>query len=517
MPVLRKRTGALIGLVAVAATSLALATPASADSSARSTDVVGVGSDTVQNIVDFVLDGAPGVAGGYNSAGNNHRAWSFFATGDANGRATYDGTCGSVGSDGLGALCPTPNTARSVTDGVENSTTTITSATANFTSADVGASISGSGIPANDTIKTVSNSTTVLLATAATASATGVTLQITDLVGPNLLPGTVVLRAGTNPVVRPNGSGAGLSAITADSVSAGSGSTAVTGYETLAGGSIDFVRASRQPKSTEENACDLKPTTCNGLHTYQIASDSLGIATVASGFNGPAQLSTADLVHIYNCTWTTWGQIPGYGGTHGSDIIHPLIPQSGSGTRNFFESDLSIGDTFPSCVRVVEEHDPTGIYEDPTPADAVEPFSAGKISLINSGYSKNPGYSSASEANGAYTPGYLTTLAATSTGADGGTAAGYSSIRGLYVVLRQVDVTATVGEANPFGADSPFGATYPSFQAGGTQTYAQALFEPGGFFSKSLNSSLFAAAGVTQAYKDCGNDMTENGNPNGCL
>jgi ABC-type phosphate transport system substrate-binding protein len=446
MPVLRKRTGALISLVAIAATTLALATPASADSSARTTDVIGVGSDTVQNIVDFVLDGAPGVAGGYNSAGNNHRAWSFFATGDANGRATYDGTCGTAGSDGLGTLC---------------------SATTNS--------------------------------------------------APNLLPGSVVLRAGTDPVVRPNGSGAGLTAITNDSVNAGSGATATTGYETLAGGSIDFVRASRQPKTTEESACDAKPTTCGGLHTYQIATDNLGIATVASGFAGPAQLSKTDLIGIYNCTITTWGAIPGYSGSHGTDTIHPLIPQSGSGTRNFFESDLGIGDTFPACVRVVEEHDPTGIYQDTTPQDTIEPFSTGKLALINSGYFKNPGYSGTGEPQGAYTPGFLTTLGHTTNGADGGTADGYFSTRGLYIILRQVDVTATVGMANPFGADSPFGATYPAFQAGGTQTYAQTLFLPGGFFSKSLNSSLFAAAGVTQAYKDCGNDMQENGNPNGCV
>lgn len=446
MPVLRKKTGALIGLVAVAATSLALATPASADTSARTTDVVGVGSDTVQNIVDFVLDGAPGVAGGYNSSGNNHRAWSFYATGDANGRATYDGTCGSATSNGLGAFCDT-----------------------------------------------------------------------TTNQSPRLLPGTVVLRAGTDPVVRPNGSGAGITAITNDAVSAGSGATATTGYQTLAGGSIDFVRASRQPKSSEEAACDAKPTTCGGLHTYQIATDNLGIATEASGYNGPAQLSKSDLVGIYNCTITTWSQVPGYSGSHGSDTIHPLIPQSGSGTRNFFESDLGIGDSFPACVRVVEEHDPTGIYADPTPGDAIEPFSTGKIALINSGYFTNPGYSSTSQSDGAYTPGFLTTLAHTSTGADNGTAAGYFSTRGLYIVLRQVDVTATIGQANPFGADSPFGTTYPAFQPGGTKTYAQELFLPGGFFSKSLNSSLFAAAGVTQAYKDCGNDMTEAGNPNGCV
>lgn len=67
---------------------------------------------------------------------------------------------------------------RSVSDGVLNSSTTVTSATANFTTADVGAAITATGIPAADTIATRSSATQILLAVAATATASGVTLTI---------------------------------------------------------------------------------------------------------------------------------------------------------------------------------------------------------------------------------------------------------------------------------------------------------------------------------------------------
>ena len=60
-------------------------------------------------------------------------------------------------------------------------------------------------------------------------------------------------------------------------------------------------------------------------------------------------------------------------------------------------------------MRTVEEHDPTGIYADPSPADAIEPFSQGKITLINSGYFANGvNYTRHRRGNGAYTPNYLT-------------------------------------------------------------------------------------------------------------
>lgn len=64
------------------------------------------------------------------------------------------------------------------TDGVLNSTTTLTSATANFISSDVGKTITGTGIPAATTIASVTNSTTVVLSAAATATASGVTFGI---------------------------------------------------------------------------------------------------------------------------------------------------------------------------------------------------------------------------------------------------------------------------------------------------------------------------------------------------
>ena len=72
--------------------------------------------------------------------------------------------------------------ARTVTNGHTTSgSTTITSATAAFTSADVGASVLGHGIPANDTIASVTNSTTAVLTTAATATGTTVSLTFVDL------------------------------------------------------------------------------------------------------------------------------------------------------------------------------------------------------------------------------------------------------------------------------------------------------------------------------------------------
>lgn len=67
---------------------------------------------------------------------------------------------------------------RSVTDGVLNETTTVTSATAAFTQADKGKLIAGTGITAGTTIASVTNATTIVLSAAATATATGVTLAI---------------------------------------------------------------------------------------------------------------------------------------------------------------------------------------------------------------------------------------------------------------------------------------------------------------------------------------------------
>jgi hypothetical protein len=90
--------------------------------------------------------------------------------------------CGEVADDTSTTL-PTGDrwvreTARTVTDGVLNATTTLTSATANFTVADTGSSVYATGVPLGTVISSVTNATTVVLSAAATASASGVTVLV---------------------------------------------------------------------------------------------------------------------------------------------------------------------------------------------------------------------------------------------------------------------------------------------------------------------------------------------------
>lgn len=81
---------------------------------------------------------------------------------------------------GVWEVIPKAQMGRTVSDGATNSNTTVTSATAAFASpADVGAVIAGPGILSGTTIASVTNSTTVVISAAATATATGQTLTIT--------------------------------------------------------------------------------------------------------------------------------------------------------------------------------------------------------------------------------------------------------------------------------------------------------------------------------------------------
>ena len=79
---------------------------------------------------------------------------------------------------------------RTVTDGVLNTDTSLVSATAAFTAADVGRAVAGTGIPTGTTIATYTNATTVVLSQATTATATGVTVLIGTTVASPLTTGT---------------------------------------------------------------------------------------------------------------------------------------------------------------------------------------------------------------------------------------------------------------------------------------------------------------------------------------
>jgi hypothetical protein len=446
----KTKVGLAAGAAASISLSLLLSGVAQADSAARPGDFVGVGSDTLQNGVDFVFDSAPGNTGGINELGNKNRVFNYFATGDANGRATYDGTCGPVDATGIGQFC--------------DSTTKLT---------------------------------------------------------PNLLAGSIILRDGSEPVTRPNGSGAGVAALISDAPSSGTNN-----YKGLPQGSIQFARMSRLPNATEEGNCSTT-SACGGLDVFQIATDTLSIAVQSATFGGTnapsSGLSAQELVGIYSCTGGTgaggawkWSDLPGNSGGSGN-LIHPLLPQSGSGTRTFFLNDLQTANggtavSPGSCVRTVEEHDPTGIYSDSSSVDAIEPFSAAKLAIINGttphtsgGYFANgagyagTGTDSAATA-GAYTPGYLGVLAGGTAG-DGNAA--YAAVpRGVYLTIRKEDESSTT-----------------PWQPGFTQNWSQAFLTggtianptgtlPAPLLKGGTAQALLTEAGFTPSFKACGINPT---------
>jgi len=81
------------------------------------------------------------------------------------------------------------NSTRTVTDAVTAVGTTLTSATAAFTYADVGRSVAGGSIPTGATVVSVQSGTSVTLSAAATAAANGVTVTVSGLgTGPTTKP-----------------------------------------------------------------------------------------------------------------------------------------------------------------------------------------------------------------------------------------------------------------------------------------------------------------------------------------
>jgi hypothetical protein len=125
-------------------------------------------------------------------------------------------------------------------------------------------------------------------------------------------------------VARANGSGAGINPLTA-SMTVGN---AIQGC-------LDFARSSS--------------TTVNANQTFvPLASDGLTYAYPLNGNIG-SQAAMSDLIAIYQCTAPGWA---------------PLIPQSGSGTRNSWAALMGISNTtLPACVHDVKAGTTTPIEE----------------------------------------------------------------------------------------------------------------------------------------------------------
>jgi ABC-type phosphate transport system substrate-binding protein len=168
-------------------------------------------------------------------------------------------------------------------------------------------------------------------------------------------PANVTLKAGAGEIKRPNGSGAGKTLL----------------YGANNNANLDFARSSSTLSQAEISG---------SLQQAAFAVDGLKVAVSSAGTNAPAAISGADLVQIYNGTYKKWSDVPGYAGPAPSAAIVPLIPQTGSGTRSFFEQQLKAANggnsvTLGSAVKDTQEHSDVDVKGDP---NAIVPFSTAR-------------------------------------------------------------------------------------------------------------------------------------------
>lgn len=443
---MHKRIKAGVGIAAVmaAAASLGSITSANADAQPHANDIVGVGSDTVQYVGDFVADGDNAGNPGYNSVEKTRRIFNFDATASAGGNSVY----------GKGAAAYGP----------------------------LGAS---SGSTGN-------------VATALTGANTGTNA------GPAQ---TAVFRAGTNPLWRVNGSGDGIGELINDTTapyyfqyvrsSRLPKATEITALQ-AAFPAVGAVPAGIELYRIATDGMDIAVNN-NALNNGSVA----GLSATDPLSCAPA-LSNAELLAIYNGTYKTWGAIPGYVNPAGSNCstegIVPTIPQAGSGTRGDFESSIGITDAgLASNVVVSEEHDPgaignfvatTDVNGNPVGRqDVISPFSTGRYNLIQSTYFDHA-LAVKSPATLSYKESGIIALVTTGTPPDAGAIYHYN--RNLYILVRQSDLAS----ATPF---LPGGALNWVNTLFGSAT---------SYFAKASNAALFTSAGVTQAWKDCGPNAT---------
>ena len=156
-------------------------------------------------------------------------------------------------------------------------------------------------------------------------------------------------------ITRPNGSGAGISALN-------TGTKAADGNYC-----VDIARSSR-PITAADGA----------VTSVALALDAITVSANSTS-NAPATFTPAQLKAIFSCTSTTWNQV---GGTSTATIV-PVLPQSSSGTRSTFLQQIGV--TTPgACVtnadgsQAIEENEGTNaVFTGANAANVLEPFSIG--------------------------------------------------------------------------------------------------------------------------------------------
>jgi ABC-type phosphate transport system substrate-binding protein len=165
-------------------------------------------------------------------------------------------------------------------------------------------------------------------------------------------------KAGCATIARPNGSGAGVTAL---------GSSQVIKFKGGSYACLDFARSSGGRKPT--NPGD-KP---GGVVFVAFAKDAITWAARSAakgGTDAPASLTPAQLKAIFTCTDTNWSQVGGKAGA-----IKVYLPQAGSGTLSTWEKFMGIT-TLGSCVSQAPEEN-EGTYAGFNSPNAVFIYSVG--------------------------------------------------------------------------------------------------------------------------------------------
>ncbi|SED95120.1 Fibronectin type III domain-containing protein [Streptomyces sp. 3213] len=178
----------------------------------------------------------------------------------------------------------------------------------------------------------------------------------------------ITTRTGGTTFLRPNGSGAGRTALS-ESLTGDLDSTGAS-----VKGQVDFARSSGGPSSSGTS-----------LTYIPMARDAVGVAVKGSGLD---TLTVQQLHDIYI------GHLTVVNG----QTVHPKIPQSGSGTRKFFLNAIGVADIdVPVSIGVVQENQANAAL---TEDGALVPFSVGSWIAQNNGVS--PDYSKTAAAAGGH-------------------------------------------------------------------------------------------------------------------
>ena len=229
--------------------------------------------------------------------------------------------------------------------------------------------------------------------------------------------------AGQCSFSRPNGSGQGLAALR-KSINPGTGATQLP--VPPGPNCIDFSRSSSGPATNDKS-----PT--GALVYIPFAEDAVTIAAgSATTITQANNFTLANLQSLYNCNSVTVGGVtynPGTGTTLGN--IDMYIPQSGSGTLNFWAGVTGAG-------TIVEEHDGTAVTDDP---NGVMPFSVAQWVSQRNGHNDRR-HSAILQNIGGTSPCGSTTTPSNCTGAGTSINTGFPVTREVFNVVLFNKVTA---------------------------------------------------------------------------